>query len=102
MKRRRSAPLLLLLSLLLATAGHAQISELNARLTINSDKVQGTSKEIFKTLQTALNEFINNRKWTNAKFAPNERIDCTFTMIVNTMEDNRFSCELQVQARRPV
>ena len=102
MKRRRSAPLLLLLSLLLATAGRAQISELNARLTINSDKVQGTSKEIFKTLQTALNEFINNRKWTNAKFAPNERIDCTFTMIVNTMEDNRFSCELQVQARRPV
>ena len=92
----------LLFFLLIALPAGAQISELNARLTINSDKVQGTNKEIFKTLQTALNEFINNRKWTNARFAPNERIDCTFTLIVNTMEGDRFSSELQVQARRPV
>lgn len=101
-KMLRTSLAALLVLLLLAETGSAQISELNARLTINSDKVQGTNKEIFKTLQTALNEFINNRKWTNAKFALNERIDCTFTMIVNTMEDDRFSCELQVQARRPV
>lgn len=86
----------------LALSGWSQVSELNAKLSINSSKVQGTNKEVFNTLQRALNEFINNKKWTNAKFSPNERIDCTFTMIVNTQEDNRFSCELQVQARRPV
>lgn len=86
----------------LALSGWSQVSELNAKLSINSSKVQGTNKEVFNTLQKALNEFINNKKWTNAKFSPNERIDCTFTMIVNTQEDNRFSCELQVQARRPV
>ncbi len=96
------ATLFLVFTLLTAVAAPAQVSELNARLPINSDKIQGTNKDIFKTLQTALNEFINNRKWTNARFAPNERIDCTFTLIVNTMENDRFSCELQVQARRPV
>ena len=76
--------------------------ELNATLTINSDKIQGSNKQIFTTLQRALMEFINNKKWTTATFAQNERIDCTFTIIVNTLEDNRFSAEIQVQARRPV
>jgi hypothetical protein len=80
----------------------AQSSELNARLTINSDKIQGSNKQIFTTLQTALNEFINNKKWTNATFAQNERIDCTFTIILGEMTDNHFKGEIQVQARRPV
>ena len=86
----------------MALSAWSQVSELNAKLSINSSKIQGTNKEVFNTLQRALNEFINNKKWTNAKFSPNERIDCAFTMIVNTLEDNRFSCELKVQARRPV
>jgi len=76
--------------------------ELNATLTINSDKIQGSNKQIFNTLQNALMEFINNKKWTTATFSLNERIDCTFTIIVNTLEDNRFSAEIQVLARRPV
>ena len=75
--------------------------ELNATLTINSDKIQGSDKQIFNTLQRALTEFINNKKWTTASFAQNERIDCNFSIIVNTMEGNRFSAEIQVQASRP-
>lgn len=77
--------------------------ELNARITINSDKIQGTNKQVFTTLQTALMEFVNNRKWTDATFAVNERIDCTFTIIINERpSDNSFKGEIQVQARRPV
>ena len=79
-----------------------QGQELNATLMINSDRVQGTNKQIFSTLQSALLEFINNKKWTTATFAQNERIDCNFTIIVNSLEGNNFSCEIQVQARRPV
>lgn len=78
------------------------VPELNATLTINSDKVQGTDKQIFNTLQSALLEFINNKKWTTATFAQNERIDCTFTIIVNSLDGNSFSGEIQIQARRPV
>jgi hypothetical protein len=88
--------------LFLVAAMLAQSSEVNARLTINSDKIQGTNKQIFTTLQTALNEFINNKKWTTATLALNERIDCTFTIILNEMTDDHFVGEIQVQARRPV
>lgn len=79
-----------------------QAQELKATLTINSDKIQGTNKQIFSTLQSVLLEFINNKKWSTATFSENERIDCSFTIIVNSMENNAFSCEIQVQARRPV
>jgi hypothetical protein len=79
-----------------------QVQELNATLTINSDKVQGTDKQIFGTLQKALLDFINNKKWTTATFSLNERIDCNFTIIVNSLDGNKFSSEIQVQALRPV
>jgi hypothetical protein len=82
--------------------GIVRSQELNAILTINSDKVQGTNKQIFNTLENALSEFINTKKWTTATFSPNERIDCNFTIIVNSLENNLFNGEIQVQARRPV
>jgi len=93
------ALILLIFSMSYATAA---AQELNATLTINSDKVQGTDKNIFNTLQTSLLEFINSRKWTTATFNQNERIDCGFTIIVNSLDGNKFSCEIQIQARRPV
>jgi hypothetical protein len=91
-----------LLILFLCIAGVAGAQELNAMLAINSDKVQGSNKQVFNTLETSLTEFINTKKWTTAAFSPNERIECNFTIIVNSQENNRFSCEIQVQARRPV
>ena len=49
--------------------GAGRMFELNAKVTVNSDKVQSTNKQVFTTLQTALTEFLNNRKWTDAIFA---------------------------------
>jgi len=80
----------------------AQSQDINALITVNSDKVQGTDKTVFTTLQNALTEFVNNKKWTDATFSVNERIDCTMTIIINEQSDNVFKGEIQVQARRPV
>ena len=83
--------------------GAGRMFELNAKVTVNSDNVQSTNKQVFTTLQTALTEFLNNRKWTDATFAINERINCSFTLIINEMvSDNSFKGELQIQSNRPV
>lgn len=76
--------------------------ELNAQLVINSDQIQGTNKSIFNTLQRTAAEFINNRRWTDLTFRPNERIECTFNIIVSKQEGDVFTAEIQVQSRRPV
>lgn len=81
----------------------AGAQELNARITINSDKIQGSSKQVFTTLQNALMEFVNNKKWTDATFSVNERIDCTMNITINERPtDDSFKAEILVQARRPV
>ncbi|OAV66279.1 hypothetical protein Barb6XT_02007 [Bacteroidales bacterium Barb6XT] len=80
----------------------ANAQELNARITVNGDKVQSTDKQVFATLQNALTEFVNSRKWTDATFNTNERIDCTMSIIVNEQDNSSFKAEIQVQARRPV
>ena len=53
-------------------------------------------------MQNSLTEFVNNRKWTDATFAVNEKIDCTMTIIVNELDETNFKSEIQIQARRPV
>lgn len=90
----------LFLFALLAFGGKAQ--ELSARVTVNGDKIATANKQIFTTLQNALMEFVNNRKWTDATFAVNEKIDCSMTIIVNELDESSFQTEIQVQARRPV
>jgi hypothetical protein len=78
--------------------------ELQARVSINASQV-GTSvdKKVFQNLQSALNTFLNNRKWTDDVYQPNERINCNFLLTINSADNNNvFRGTLTVQAARPV
>jgi len=76
--------------------------ELNCNLTINSDQIQGTNKSVFNTLQKSATEFINNRRWTDLTFAQQERIECNINIVINKVEGDVFTAEIQIQSRRPV
>ena len=76
--------------------------ELRVKLTVNSAQVPGTNKAVFETLQTALNEYLQDRKWTDFTYGENERIDCNIMLTVKSYTDEIMSCELQVTANRPV
>ncbi len=81
---------------------HAQ--ELRARVTVVTTRVaNNVNKNAFQTLQTALNNFLNNRKWTSETYAPNERIECNFLLnLESTDEVNVYKASLTLQAARPV
>ena len=76
--------------------------ELNCLVTVNSDQVAGSNKQVFVTLQKSLNEYINQTKWTNRVVKPEERINCAMTVIITSRENNNFTATLQVQSTRPV
>lgn len=76
--------------------------ELNCNIQINSDQVQGTNKSVFSTLQKSVAEFVNNRRWTELNFSPEEKIDCNMTIIVKKVDGEMFSAEITVQSRRPI
>lgn len=96
---RRIYSLILLPFLFLLPLG---AQELNCNVSINSSQIQGTNTQIFKTLENALKEFINETEWTTAKYAFNERISCSFSIVVKEYsDDGTFKTELTVQSTRP-
>lgn len=92
----------ILAMLIWASVGEAQ--ELNCKVKINHSQIQGTKSDVFKTLETAINEFMNNRSWTDLQFAEDERIDCSMNITVKQYKEDEgsFSCEMLYQLNRPV
>lgn len=82
----------------------ANSQELQARLTVLSSRISTqVNKNVFQTLQTALNNFINNRKWTGDVFQPSEKIQCNFLLNIDQdLGNNLYKAKLTVQAARPV
>jgi len=77
--------------------------ELNCLVTVNSDQIPGSNKQIFKSLETNLTEFINQKQWTNKTFKKNEKIQCAITIIVKEqVSSNEFTGSIQIQSSRPV
>lgn len=76
--------------------------EINAKVVIDHQQIQGTNVSVFQTLENALNEFINNRIWTNEEYQSNERIDCNFFINLTSVSDNVYSGNITVTARRPI
>jgi len=87
---------------LLLFFGFAQAQELNCTVTFNTDQINGTNQQVFKTLQKSLTEFLNNTKWTDQTYKGGEKIDCSFFFTINSYSSNQFAGTLQVQASRPV
>lgn len=79
--------------------------DLQARVTVNVNKDKISSqidRKVFQTLQTALTNFINNRKWTHDLFQPSERIQCNFLLNINEVTGaSLFKASLTIQAARP-
>ena len=80
----------------------ALANELRCTVTINSDQIQGSNKEMFNTLQQSIEEFVNNTKWTDLTFQEKERIECSMMLVVKNVSDNILKCEFTCQTRRPV
>ena len=98
-----SKQLMVILFALLTWTGNVSAQELNAKVSVNSDRIQATNKNIFSTMERAVNQFVNGLKWSATTFAVNEKIDCTFSiMILEQVSEEQFKAELFVQARRPV
>ncbi|MGB5203760.1 DUF4835 family protein [Eudoraea sp.] len=92
--------LILLFSLLCANYISAQ--ELNCTITVNADQVNQTNRQIFGTLERALNDFVNKSQWTNRVYNENEKVNARMFITVTDYTSDRFSANIQIQSSRPV
>lgn len=93
-----------MLALVAFVATGARAQELQAKININHSKVGVTDKSVFENLQQTLEQFVNERQWTELQFEKNERIACVFNITVNKYDKtaNLFECTATIQANRPV
>jgi hypothetical protein len=89
--------------LLLCFCYSAAAQDLNARVKVISGKIQTSNTHIFQSLETAMKDFLNGRKWSTDPILPQERIDCSFVLnLTNWDGSSNFGGELLIQSSRPV
>jgi len=80
-----------------------QAQELLTDVRVQTPKLNKVDPSVFRTLEADLNQFMNNRQWTDVNYNQNERIECTFNInIVEEVSSTRFKAEVSIQASRPV
>jgi hypothetical protein len=77
--------------------------ELNCNVQISAQKIQGSNRQVFESMQRDIYEFMNNTVWTNHIFSYAERIDCNILInLTDQLSADEFRGTIQVQLRRPV
>jgi hypothetical protein len=88
--------------LLLFIFGFAQAQQLNCVVTLDSQRLNATNQQVFKTLQTSISEFLNKTDWTGQALKQSEKINCSMYITVSSNSSDQFTATIQVQSSRPV
>ncbi|MFB6455160.1 DUF4835 family protein [Chitinophaga sp. Hz27] len=100
---KRLSALLLQVFLLSLPLIKAQAQEMRANITVVANQITGVDKKVFTTLQAALKEFVNNRRWADDAYTPAERLECNFMLnLTGEVSPGVYRGTLTVQATRPV
>jgi hypothetical protein len=94
---------LVLASAPVATAPVATAQELDCDVSVDVRQISGTEVDFLQDLERQIREYLNQRNWTDDRFEPIERIDCTMQLVfVQAISLTRFSVRLAVAAQRPI
>src|SRR4030042_3610903 len=77
---------------------HSQ--ELNCNVQISAQKIQGSNRQVFETMQRDIYEFMNSTVWTNHVFSYSETIDCNILInLTDQISADEFTGTIQIQAK---
>src|SRR5687768_4813466 len=77
--------------------------ELSCNVTINATQITTSDRGIFRDMETAIEQFLNSRKWSNDAYKIHEKINCNMLITITKMPAiGSFSATVQIQAARPV
>ena len=92
---------LIITFVLFSFCGYSQ--DLNARVQILSPRIQNTNKRPLEVLETAMTDFLNNKKWSETQLQPQEKIDCNFVITLTEWDgSSNFKGEAQIISSRPI
>ncbi len=92
----------ILIALFTVATTFANAQELNCSVTVSSDKITVTNKQVFKTLEQALTDYLNKSDWTGQGYLPSEKINCSMFINITEAAGSTYKGSIQVQSSRPV
>ncbi len=94
---------LALLACLLAFAPSASAQELLCTIRVEFSSLGGNEFDFLNDLEDEIEQYYNNRAWTDDRFREIERIDCNVRIeILEAQGLDRFTAQIVVGARRPI
>lgn len=93
----------ILLFLGLAIPSLTMAQEFDCDVSINDRQISGSSYDYVSELETALENYINDYRWTNDRFQDQERIRCNWQIVLTGVDDNfNYTAEIALTVRRPI
>lgn len=86
----------------LLSFGLMQAQQLNCTVTVNSQKLSNSNQQVFKTLETSLNEFVNKTDWNGQVYKQQEKINCSMFINIQSNNSDQFVATILVQSSRPI
>ena len=91
------------LTFLVFLPGIMSSQELNCNVQISAQRIQGSNRQVFETMQRDIYEFMNSTVWTNHVYSYAERIDCNILInLDDQLSADEFRGTIRVQLSRPV
>ena len=93
----------LLLPFIIFLSQFVNAQELLFDVKVNTPKIQNVDPKVFKDMETNIQEFLNNRKWTEDVYEQEERIKCQIQLtITEEVSQTSFRADLAIQSTRPI
>ena len=110
MKKHKIFTLITIYSLLITvcrpTGNCLFAQELNCKVSISTDQLtvnEQRGSTIYAQIQNVMQEFLNNRRWTNDNFSTDEKINCSLSVILTKASAaGDYEATANFQVRRPV
>lgn len=80
-----------------------QGQELRCNISVSTQKIQGTNREMFTNMQKDMYEFVNNRRWSSNVFSYDEKIEANIMITLDEQSGgDEFKGTMQVRVSRPI
>lgn len=93
---------LLLIVFTLVICSFANAQELRCRVNIQYNDIANADKDLFNTLRSSIEDFMNAQAWTSHTYEEQEKIEMKLTLRVTSQSSKNFAGTLQIQSSRPV
>lgn len=100
----RAAALMAVAAVLLAASARTAASqEFNCSVSVDYTTLTGSDFGFLGQLEQRLEEYVNQRNWTEDRFRPNERIECSMSVVFEEAPSlTSFRARLIIALRRPI